>query len=94
MLQQQFEQRPTGTDYQGVYLFRETFGKHFMFILHVLNILRIKVQNFLDFRHVLHVFLAEYACFNINKTQVASEICYFGQKNSFGFRFKYRCSYI
>ena len=39
---------------------------------HVLHILRTKVLYFLDFRHILHVFLAEYACFNINNTQVAS----------------------
>ena len=39
---------------------------------HVLHILRTQVQNFLDFRHVLHVFLAEYVYFNMNKTQVAS----------------------
>ena len=39
---------------------------------HVLHILRTKVQNFLNFKLVLLVFLAEYACFNINNTQVAS----------------------
>ena len=41
---------------------------------HVLHILRTKVQNFLDFKLVLLVFLAEYACFNQNKTKVATKI--------------------
>ncbi len=41
---------------------------------HVLHILRTKVQNFLDFKLVLLDFLAEYACFNQNKTKVATKI--------------------
>ena len=41
---------------------------------HVLHILRTKVQNFLDIKLVLLDFLAEYACFNQNKTKVATQI--------------------
>ena len=44
---------------------------------HVLHILRTKVQNFLDFKLVLLVFLAEYACFNQNKTKLTTKILYF-----------------
>lgn len=41
---------------------------------HVLHILRSKVHHFLDFRLVLLVFLAEYACLNQNKTKEATQI--------------------
>ena len=44
---------------------------------HVLHILRTKVQNFLDIKLVLLDFLAEYACFNQNKTKVTYQILLF-----------------